>query len=203
MFVVLPAQLALDLAFDEGSEPIPDKPYSFSLDGGTFHELSKGIKLLEFGPIARMLETPLLLCTGWIFLAMCCFLPFGVTGLTIQKFCAMTACLLIAPVYACLVLPAFWRADLANFQKWSYIYYALMILLATAIGIDGGVALLLSMTGVCCILVGKRKDLYERRRGQTWLESRTVNPNPEVYGIGQPLYVLGWVFLCLALSVPM
>lgn len=203
MFIILPAQLALDLAFDQGSEPIRDKPYPFSLDGGSFQELSRSIKFLEFGPLARMLETPLLWCLGWAFMAMCCFLPFGATGLTIQKFCAMTACLVIAPVYACLVLPALWRADSVSYQRWSYVYYALLILLATAVGIVGGIALLLSMTGVFFILVGKRRDLYERKRGQSWLESGTVNPNPEVYGIGQPLNVLGWIFLCLAISVPM
>lgn len=200
---ILPAQLALDLAFDEGSEPIATRPYSFSLDGGSFQELSRSVKLLEFGPFARLLETPCLWFAGWVFLGLCCFLPFGVTALTIQKFCTLTICLLIAPVYACLVLPALWRADQPSFQKWSYIYYGLMILLATAIGIGGGVALLLSMMGVGLILVGERKDLYERKRGMSWLESRTVNPNPQVYGIGQPLYVLGWVFLCLAISVPM
>jgi hypothetical protein len=203
MLCILPAKLALDLAFDEGSEPVPDRPYLFGLDGGTFRELSQGNKLLEFGPVARLLETPILWFAGWIFLGMCCFLPFGATALTIQKFCAMTACLAIAPVYACLVLPALWRADPASYQRWSSVYYLFMVLLATAVGIAGGVALLLSMTGVGLILVGEKRDLYERKRGQVWLDSREVNPNPEVYGVGQPLYVLGWIFLCLAISVPM
>ena len=29
------------------------------------------------------------------------------------------------------------------------------------------------------------------------------NPNPQVYGLGLPLYILGWILLCTAMSIPM
>jgi hypothetical protein len=78
-----------------------------------------------------------------------------------------------------------------------------MILLATAIGVGGGVELILSMSGVALILVGTRALMHERKRGIAWLESQTTNNDPQVYGFGLPLFVLGWIFLCLAMSVPM
>jgi hypothetical protein len=136
-------------------------------------------------------------------MALCVFMPFGATSLTIQKFCTFAVCLVIAPVYAVLVLPAFWRGDAQSYQRYSYVYYALMILLATAIGVGGGVELILSMSGVAFILVGTRALMYERKRGIAWLESQTTNNDPQVYGFGLPLFVLGWIFLCLAMSVPM
>jgi hypothetical protein len=127
----------------------------------------------------------------------------------------MTICLLMAPLYAILVLPAFWKADLASFSKAGFVYYAFMILWAIAIGINGGIALLLSIVGVFLVLIGHRFDLYERKRGIGWLNEGKLKLDlsqfgldvttltPQVYGIGQPLYAVGWFLLCLAMSIPM
>ena len=52
---------------------------------------------------------------------------------------------------------------------------------------------------------GERKDMYdERKHGTLWLTAEpAINPNPQVYGLGQPLYIVGWIMLCTAMSVPM
>mmetsp|Transcript_42649 Transcript_42649/g.102841 ORF Transcript_42649/g.102841 Transcript_42649/m.102841 type:complete len:540 (-) Transcript_42649:1309-2928(-) len=204
MLLIVPSMFAMDLAFDKGSSVVTYyNDYITYLDGRTMSKYAKEIKLLDISPLTRLMETPFFFFCGWALMTVCVFMPFGATGLTIQKFCTFAVCLVIGPVYAFLVLPAFWRADSSSYQQYTYIYYGLMILLATAIGVGGGVELILSMTGVALILVGQRRDLYERKRGITWLKDQTTSTNPQVYGLGLPLFVLGWVFLCLAMCVPM
>jgi hypothetical protein len=203
MILIVPSMFAMDLAFDQGSSVVTYFKYFLCLDGSTLDQYAKKIKVLDISTLTTVLETPFFYLCGWILMALCAFMPFNATGLSIQKFCTFAVCLVIGPVYAVLVLPAFWRADAKSYQKYSYIYYMLMVLLATAIGVSGGVELILSMSGVALILVGQRRDLYERKRGKTWLDSQIENPNPQVYGLGLPLFVLGWVFLSLAMSVPM
>ena len=73
----------------------------------------------SFEPIATVFETPIWLSLGWTLMALTCFLPFGVTELTVQQFCAMAICFAMAPVYGVFVLPALWKGDFAGFTKCS------------------------------------------------------------------------------------
>jgi len=214
--LIVPGHLAMDFAFDEGSLPIVHKLDDvdegsllvvYRLDGNTFKELTQHFSTqFDIGWIARLFETPLLGLIGWFLMGLCCFLPFGVTELTIQKFLTMAVCFTVAPVQFLLVTPALWRSDAEAYRKWSFIYYGLMVFLAICTGISHGIALLLSIFAIGLILAGQRKYMYdERKRGHMWLTKTppTINPNPQVYGLGQPLYLLGWILLCTAMSVPM
>ncbi|KAL3924518.1 MAG: hypothetical protein SGILL_000997 [Bacillariaceae sp.] len=215
MLLILPAHMALDFAFDQGSQPIVVSETLISvykLDGSSFTKLLAELKWVPESFIATVLESPIWLSLGWTLMALTCFLPFGVTELTVQQFCAMAICAAIPMVYGVFVLPALWKGDFAGFTKWTFTYYGLMILWATSIGIGGGIALLLSIVGVFFVLVGHRWDLYERKRGISWLhttmegetsKSDFIQAHPQVFGIGQPLYVVGWVLLCLGMSIPM
>mmetsp|Transcript_471 Transcript_471/g.878 ORF Transcript_471/g.878 Transcript_471/m.878 type:complete len:584 (+) Transcript_471:32-1783(+) len=217
MLMIVPAQLALDLAFDQGSELVAvSESYSiYKLDGSTVKNIVASVEWLPSGYIGTALESPIWWSLGWILMALCCFLPFGVTSLTIQQFCAMSICVAMAPLYACFVVPAFWKNDLTAFPKCCFVYCAVMISWAVAIGINGGIALILSFMGVFLVLAGQRFTLFERKRGiprphLPMIESsphidglHTPNPSPQVYGIGHPLYAIGWFLLCLSMSVPM
>jgi hypothetical protein len=215
MILIFLANMSLDLAFDQGSQPVvvSEKLISvYKLDGSTFTKLLADVKWVPESFVATLLESPIWLSLGWILMALTCFLPFGVTQLTVQQLCAMAICIAMAPLYGVFVLPALWTGDFAGFTKWTFGYYALMILWAVSIGVGGGIALLLSIMGVFFVLVGHRWDLYERKRGISWLnttvegessKSDFIQAHPQVFGIGQPLYVVGWVLLCLGMSIPM
>lgn len=213
MFLIVPAQMALDFAFDQGSQAVVvhETLNVYKLDGKTFTALLADIRWVPQSFVATVLESPIWLALGWILMALNCFLPFGMTELTVQQFCCMGICVAMAPIYGMFVLPALWTGNLASFTKWSYAYYGLMVAWATSIGISGGVALLLSISGVFFVLVGHRWDLYERKRGMPWLATNmgdasseaTLKTVPQVYGIGQPLGLIGWVLLALAMSIPM
>ena len=215
--LIVPAQLALDLAFDQGSQVVAiSETFSlYKLDGTFFTNMLASVTCVPPRTVATLLETPIWWSIGWTLMAFCCFLPMDWASLTVQQFCTMTICLLMAPQYAIFVLPAFWKADLVSFSKAGFFYYTFMILWAVAIGINGGIALLLSILGVFLVLIGHRFDLYERKRGISWLNEGEVKLDltqfgldvttltPQVYGIGQPLYAVGWFFLCMAMSIPM
>jgi hypothetical protein len=213
MLLIVPAHMALDFAFDQGSQPIAvlERLNLYRLDGSTFTRLLSDIRWVPAAFVATILESTIWLFWGWALMALTCFLPFGVTELTIQQLCAMTICFVMEPVYGSFVLPALWKGDSASFSRWTFVYYGLMVLWATSIGIDGGIALLLSVVGVLLVLVGHRWDLYERKRGIPWLSTNigdtsvntTPETSPQAYGIGQPLGIVGWILLCLAMSIPM
>jgi hypothetical protein len=194
--IIIPSLLALDLAFDEGSEPV-----GYSLDGRTFVEASKKVTVVTLEPFARVLETPIFFMTGWVLLGLCSFMPFG-GGFTWQKLFTCILPIVIGAVYAVLVLPAFWNADLPKFKRWRNVYYVLMVLLFTSVGVHGGAPLIMSMFGVFFVLLGQHFDMLERKRGAWWLQEREINPNPTAFGIGQPIYLIGWILLCLSISIP-
>ena len=210
MILIVPGTLALDLAFDEGSLPVVPgfrDVIVYRLDGNTFTELiQKHFTKFDLSWMARLLETPFLGSSGWLLMGLCSFLPFGVTELTIQKFCTMAVCFSVAAVQFLLVTPALWKSDEKAYTKWTYVYYGLMASLGICIGVASGIALLLSIFAIGLILAGQRKDMYdERKRGHMWLTGTppTINPDPQVYGLGQPIYLLGWILLCTAMSIPM
>ena len=210
MLLIVPGQLVMDFAFDQGSLPVTPgirDTYVYKLNGNTFETLAReNISRFDIVlSLARLLETPLLGTTGWFLMGICSFMPFGIKDLTIQKFFAMFICFAIPFVRFGLVSPALWRSDVESYQKWLYVYYGLMLGLVIAISVSNGIALLLSLLGVGLILAGQRRDMTERKRGTLWLTATppTMNPNPQVYGLGLPLYIFGWILLCTAMSVPM
>ncbi|VEU39793.1 unnamed protein product [Pseudo-nitzschia multistriata] len=210
MFLIVPAHMALDRAFDQGSQPVVPgfrDTYVYKMDGTTFAALAReNITRFDLAWMARLLETPLLGSIGWILMGLCSFMPFGIMDPTIQKFFTMFLCFAVPPVQFVLLTPAFWRSDRADFLKWMRVYCALMVALVVAIGHSSGIAFLFSFIGMGLIYGGKRKDFHdERKRGNLWLTESppSANPSPQVYGLGQPLHVLGWILFCTAMSVPM
>ena len=65
--IIVPSIIALDYAFEGGSEPL-----DFSLNGNTIIEATKQVTIFgkeyNFAPAARSLETPYVLLFGWLLL---------------------------------------------------------------------------------------------------------------------------------------
>mmetsp|Transcript_18302 Transcript_18302/g.42135 ORF Transcript_18302/g.42135 Transcript_18302/m.42135 type:complete len:533 (-) Transcript_18302:201-1799(-) len=209
MMFIVPGQLVMDLAFDQGSLPVTPgirDSYVYKLNGNTFEALARdNTSRFDVVWLAGYLEIPLLESIGWFFMGLSSFMPFY-QDLTFQKFFTMFICFGIPPVRCGLVSPALWRSDPEAYEKWLYIYYGLMSALVIAIGMSTGIGLTFSLFGVGLILAGQRKEHYDERKcGNLWLTGTppTINPNPQVYGLGKPLSILGWIMLCTAMSVPM
>ena len=77
------------------------------------------------------------------------------------------------------------------------------VFLFTTVGVGGEGALIASMTGVILILLGQHIDMLEKKRGKTWLSEGEVNPHEVAFGYAHPVYVMGWLLLCMAMAIPM
>jgi len=203
-FVIIPAIMALDFAFDQGSKPIGYDDYGilFELDGKTFEKMARSIPFPAAEHFAGFLETPWIVVSGWTFFGLCAFMPFG-GGFTAQKFFACLLAILIGIVYGLCVLPSYWNGELKSYRGWSYVYFAFMMFLFTSIGVDGQYPLITSIMGVIMILLGQHVDMLEKKRGKYWLQGGESNPHEIAFGYGHPLYVLGWLLLSMAMSIPM
>jgi hypothetical protein len=198
LIIIVPSLLALDLAFDEGSEPV-----EYWLNGQVFGEAFKKFTMVTLEPFAKALETPFFFMTGWLLLGLCSFMPFG-GGFSVQKLFACLLPIAIGPVYGLKVVPAYWNADAVEYRKWTYVYYALMVCFFTSIGAHGEAPLIMSMLGAIFIVIGQHVEMIERKRGNWWLQERSVNPDPiSAFGFGHPTYLVGWIMLCLGMSIPM
>lgn len=195
LFITVPATMAMEYAFDEGSQVAPRY---YSLDGTTFTNLSGKER------VGTVVESPTLYLAGWSLLGLCCFLPFGGGyGFTAQRLFGLLLCLAASGIYTVLVQPAFWNADSIRFKRAFYSYAFIMAILALTVGIHSGVAVALSFSGTGLILAGQKLTSYDRKTGDVWLQSETNNSNPIMLGPGQPIYMIGWILLCLAISLPM
>jgi hypothetical protein len=191
--IIVPSFIALEYAFERGSEVSGD-----GLNGDTFAALSKEFTLFDVEPAARWLETPYFYVAGWVLLSFSAFLPFNTFSLQILFTGLLALC--IGPIYGLMVLPTYWAGNMTDHPKFMYIYCLLMICLAAVVGLQGGAALVMSILSVLFILIGQYLDFSEQKRGKSWLQDRKVNPNWSLFGIGHPLFVLGWVLLCHGMS---
>ena len=127
-------------------------------------------------------------------------MPFD--GFKVQQLFVFLLSLVVGPVYAFLVLPTYWNANLEDHKKYAIVYCIVMALLGTVVGLRSVWSFVMSIIGVAMILYGQYLDFAEKKRGKHWLEGREENKTLSVFGIGNPMFVLGWIFLCHVLCLP-
>jgi hypothetical protein len=196
-FIILPTQLLLDRAFDEGSA----FEARYCLDGTTLPSVLSGHWRFNTDSVGVFLEKPILYVLGWVLLGITQFMPIG-QGVTIGEILAFAFSLTTGCIYGLKVLPCYWKGYCDLHRNWTGVYYASMCLLGLSVGVHSWNACILATLGVTGILAGQHMDMFERKRGFFWLYDRKSNPAPTVYGMGQPLHMTGWIFMCLAMSIP-
>ena len=97
---------------------------------------------------------------------------------------------------------ALYRGDLASKTKFSIPFVLLFLALAVEIGLGNGYYYL-SIPGAIFVIAGQKTVFGDRKRGDYWMANNMeVNPNPIVYSWGEPLFMLGWILLSLAMAIP-
>ena len=202
-FMVIPSSVVLDFAFEKGSQPVPLAFGNlYKLDGRICREVAESLPYFKSGLLGDFMETPWPLLFGWILFGLCSFMPFG-TGISWQKAMTFLICCFIGTVYTARLLPAYWNREV-QYKTWTYAYYAGMVSLFITMGVGGQGTLLPSMLGTILIVLGQHVELFEKKKGKHWIEHGEENPRAKVaYGIGHPIYVAGWLLLCLGMSIPM
>lgn len=192
--LVLPANIALEYAFEKDSEVTGD-----GLSGDVMTKLLSEAPI-NVEPLARTLETPFISISGWMVLAFTMYLPFDVFNLKIffSSLLAATAGLF----YNLMVLPTYWTGNLQDHNKFVFVYSAMMISMGIVLGLNSVPTAIMSVMGTILILLGQFLDLLEQKKGRFWLQERIDNPTLSLFGVGQPLLVFGWILLCQAVALP-
>lgn len=180
---MVPIVMMLDYAHDQGAEYV-----GFGTDGRFF---------------GRFAETPIPFLLAWTLFGIASLLPFGGDGPSLRQWLILVNCILQGVVAGVLIQTALYKGDMAGKNKWSIPFVILFVLLAANIGLHGGAALALALPGAALVVLGQKTVFGDRKRGDYWMETQEVNPNPIVYSWGEPLFMTGWILMSLAMAIPM
>lgn len=180
---MVPIVMVVDYAHDEGAEFL-----GFGTDGRFF---------------GRFWESPIPFVSAWTLFGLASFLPFDGTSISVVQWIILGNCILQGLVAGILIQTALYKGDLAGKTRWSVPFVLLFLALAAELGHTGGVRLLLSLPGALLIIAGQKTVFGDRKRGDYWMETGEVNPNPIVYSYGEPLFMTGWIMMSLVMSMPL
>jgi hypothetical protein len=177
--------MMLDYAHDEGSEFT-----GFGTEGKFF---------------GRFFESPIPFLIMWSLFGFSSFWAIENTmlNLDLRLWLLFANCVLQGLVAGVFIQTALYKRNLGLKNKLSIIFVLLFLTLAINIGFDGGVPRYLAIVGAVLVIMGQKTVFANRKRGDYWMENDAVNPNPIVYSVGEPLFMLGWILLSIAMSIPM
>lgn len=182
---MVPIVMMVDHAHDEGG-----KYLGFGTDGSHF---------------GRLFESPIPFVIMWILFGLASF--FAIDNTIIQpdtrRYILLANVLLQGIVAGGLIQTAVYKGNIVLKRKFSMIFVVLFLALAVNIGFHGGLALYLGLAGAVLVVLGQITVFKNRKRGDYWMVNKVVNPNPIVYSLGVPLFIIGWILLSLAMSQPM
>lgn len=174
------------------------------------HAHDEGGKYVGYGTsgahYTRLFESPIPFLFMWTLFGLSSFFAIDNTFTTpdLRKWLLLANCIIQAIVAGHLIQTALYVGNASLKNRYSIVFVILFLLLAFNIGFDGGLAPYLALPGVLCVIAGQKTSFADRKRGDYWMShNMEVNPNPIVYTVGQPLFMLGWILLALAISLPM
>jgi hypothetical protein len=180
---MVPVVLLLDYAHDEGAEFT-----GFGTDGRFF---------------GRFLESPIPFLLAWSGFGFAALLPItDIASVTPLQWVILVNCVLQGIDAGVLIQTALYKGDMAGKNRWSKPFVLLFLALAIEIGMGSGGLAWFSVLGAFLIILGQKTVFGDRKRGDYWMENKTDNPNPIVYSAGEPIFMLGWIVIALAMAIP-
>lgn len=182
---MVPVVMMIDYAHDEGGKYV-----GLGTDGAHF---------------GRLMEGPIPFLTMWTLFGLASFLAIDNALVTpdTRRWLLLANCVLQAIVAGGFIQTALYKGNMVLKTRLSMIFVLLFLTLALNIGFDGGLARYLALAGAVLVVAGQKTVFQDRKRGDYWMIHKTVNPNPIVYSVGEPLFMTGWILLSLAMSQPM
>jgi hypothetical protein len=182
---MVPIVMMLDYAHDEGGKYV-----GLGTSGAHFGRFFEGI--IPF-------------FTMWTLFGVASFLTLDnvFSAPDTRHFLLLATCMLQAIVAGGLIQTALYKGKMKWKNRFSMIFVLLFLALAINIGYEGGLPLYLALAGAVCVVAGQKTVFGDRKRGDHWMKTKKVNPNPIVYSLGEPLFMTGWILLSLAMSQAM
>jgi hypothetical protein len=180
---MVPVVLLIDYAHDEGAEFT-----GFGTDGRFF---------------GRFLETPIPFLLAWSGFGVAALLPItDIASVTPLQWVILVNCVLQGIDAGVLIQTALYKGDMAGKNRWSKPFVLLFLALAIEIGMGSGGLAWFSVLGAFLIILGQKTVFGDRKRGDYWMVNKVDNPNPIVYSAGEPIFMLGWIVISLAMAIP-
>jgi hypothetical protein len=94
------------------------------------------------------------------------------------------------------------KRDAALKQKLGITFFGTWILLtvSSVLSSANSFALFLNPAGMVCIIASMKFLWKFRKTGDSWEQTGAPNPNPIVYNMGRPLFVLGWFLYWIGMA---
>lgn len=120
-----------------------------------------------------------------------------------RQYVIVANCVLQGIVAGVFIQTALYKADMAAKTRFSMGFVLLFLSLAINIGIHGGLALFLSLSGAFLIVLGQKTVFGDRLRGDFFMaHGGQTNPNPIVYSYGELFFMAGWISISLGMALP-
>eukprot|EP00040_Diaphanoeca_grandis_P040140 m.261364 g.261364 ORF g.261364 m.261364 type:complete len:444 (+) comp42017_c0_seq1:349-1680(+) len=189
---MVPVVMMLDYAHDEGSEFV-----GFGTSGKYF---------------GRFFESPVPFVLFWVIFGLANFVKVDNTFYTT----ASTRCVVVLALCVAqgidagvLIQTALYKGDMAKKNFYSVFFVLMFISLGVSLGYTPGFAThtnyittVCGVLGAILVIAGQKTVFGDRKRGDYFMQNNgKVNPNPVVYSAGEPLFMLGWILLCIANSI--
>ena len=182
---MVPVVMFVDYAHDEGGRFV-----GFGTDGAHF---------------GRFLESPIPFLSMWTLFGAASLLQLdgSLAAADARPSIILATCMAQGFLAGVLIQTALYKGNMALKNRFSVFFVLLFLALAVNLGFKGGLALFLALPGALLVIAGQKTVFGDRKRGDHWMITKKVNPNPIVYSVGEPLFMTGWILLALAMAQPM
>lgn len=181
---MVPVVLVVDYAHDEGAEWL-----GFGTDGRFF---------------GRFWESPIPFLAAWTGFGFAAVLENDSESAAPSwlPMVIVANCVAQGIVAGLLIQTALYKGDLKGKTQWSIPFVLLFLALAIEVG-QGNGKLVWSVPGAILIVLGQKTVFGDRKRGDYWMDTGKVNPNPIVYSYGELFFMAGWILMSLSMAVPL
>jgi hypothetical protein len=180
---MVPIVMALDYSHDEGGEYV-----GFGTDGKRF---------------GRFLESPIPFVLAWTAFGAANLLTYDGDTVGLRNWIILALCVAQGIDAGVLIQESLYKGDMDGKNKFSIPFVLMFAALAASIGdYQFSQNLAFALPGALMIVLGQKTIFEDRKRGDYWMQTSEVNPNPIVYSAGEPLFMTGWLLIAWAMSLP-
>ena len=152
----------------------------------------------------RFAESPLPFLISWFFFGLSNLLTHDGRLITDEplRWLILANCVAQSIDAGIFIQSALYEQSMERKTKWSIPFVLLFIALAINVGKSAnGLAIFLTLPGAFLIVLGQKTVFGDRKRGDYWMQTGKVNPDPIVYSYGELFFMTGWILFSLAMSI--
>ena len=144
----------------------------------------------------RFFESPIPFIAMWTLFGLSSFLVVSHD----RAILILIHCIVLWVIIGLWIQTALYEWNLARKNKLWMVFMMLFIALGFNIWWGYGTSLYLALAGAVLVVAWQKTVFGDRKRGDYWMETKKINPNPIVYSLGELFFMTWWILLSLAIS---